>query len=114
YPTLAELAGLETPEAVQGRSFARLLDVPGADSAREDAFIQVGSNFCLRTRQWAYMSYNAGEKGNSEFMLYDMENDPQQYTNLAGKSAYAEVEKGLKKRLTERIAQARSANRSAQ
>lgn len=40
-------------------------------------------------------------------MLYDMENDPQQFTNLSGKTEYAGMEEDLRKRLEERIALAR-------
>jgi hypothetical protein len=42
-------------------------------------------------------------------MLYDMEKDPQQFTNLAGKSDYVDIDKGLQKRLDARIALARKA-----
>ena len=112
YPTLAELSDLEVPGAVQGRSFAHLLDNPDGPGIREDALIQVGSNFCLRTRQWAYMRYASENKGHSECMLYDMEKDPKQFKNLAGRSDYAEIEKSLHKLLDARIALARNARMS--
>jgi len=112
YPTLAELSGLKVPGAVQGQSFAHLLDNPDAIGAREDALIQVGSNFCLRTKQWAYMRYTSGKKGANECMLYDMEKDPKQFKNLAGRNEYAEIEKNLRKRLDARIALARNVGMS--
>jgi hypothetical protein len=40
-------------------------------------------------------------------MLYDMEKDPRQFTNLAGRPEHAEIEKGLRKRLESRIESAK-------
>jgi hypothetical protein len=39
-------------------------------------------------------------------MLYDLYADPHQHVNLAGNQHYAEVSKGLRHRLAERIFQA--------
>jgi len=103
YPTLAALAGLEPPPELQGQSFAHLLDVPDAPHARKDAFSDVGHGFCLRTDRWAYMEYQGKGKGSGGTMLYDMQRDPKQYTNLAGKAAHAEVEQALRERLHARI-----------
>ena len=109
YPTLAELAGLDVPQQVQGKSFAHLLDNPDAPGLKEDAFIQVGPDFCLRTEKWAYMRYASGGKEGNEYMLYDMKKDPKQFNNLAGKHEYAEIEKSLQKRLEARIDEAENA-----
>jgi len=106
YPTLAGLCGVPVPGAVQGKSFARLLDQPDAPGTRTDAFVQDGSDFCLRTDKWALMKYGAPKTDEGVYMLYDMEKDPGQFTNLAGKPAYAEIESELKQRLDERMAQA--------
>jgi hypothetical protein len=53
------------------------------------------------------MRYDSRKEGCSEFMLYDMEKDPKQFTNLAGRSEYAEIEKRLQTRLAARIALAK-------
>jgi len=109
YPTLVELAGLNLPAEVQGRSFAHLLEQPDTPEFREDAFIQADSDFCLRTKRWAYMRYTSGDTGQINTMLYDMEQDPLQFRNLSGKSEYTEVETSLQQRLDARIALAESA-----
>lgn len=112
YPTLAELAGIRAPGQIQGKSFARLLDFPDESGERKDALTQTSSGFCLRTEEWAYMRYQPKKGGAKSFMLYDMKNDPGQFTNLAGNRDTAEVESQLEKRLVERITAARKAGRS--
>jgi iduronate 2-sulfatase len=93
YPTLAELGGLQIPEHVQGKSFAKLLDDP-SQSIHEEVYCLRGKDHLLRTDRWAYLQY---KNGTSE--LYDMHNDPQQFTNLANtpehQSQFAEMERRL-------------------
>ena len=50
--------------------------------------------FAVRNQQYRYVEGNA---------LYDMQKDPLQFTNLAGKAQYADIEKRLRARLEERI-----------
>jgi iduronate 2-sulfatase len=109
YPTLAELADLDAPRHLQGSSFADLLRDPNADCGKEDAFIQVGNGFCLRTDRWACMRYEDKKTKAEQFMLYDMNADPKQYTNLSGDPEFADVEGKLQKRLAARVASAREA-----
>jgi arylsulfatase A-like enzyme len=107
YPTLAERAGLTPPEVIQGRSLVPLLKDPAGPAVRDDALIQAGQNFALRTEKWA-LTRHAGRKGEGGgTMLYDMDKDPQQFTNLAGRPEVAEIEKTLNDRLDRRLAEAR-------
>ena len=106
FPTLAELSGLPPEPGAQGQSLVPLLDDPCAQLPRQDAFITVGKGHGLRSGKWAYMWYpkKKGKKGNTEgSMLYDMENDPEQFTNLSGKAEYEKVQKQLHARLLERM-----------
>jgi len=80
YPTLTELAGLPTPDAVQGSSLVPVLDNPNA-VVKTGALSGGGKNVALRTPDWAYMRY--GKNGSAGEELYDMKADPQQFTNLA-------------------------------
>ena len=90
YPTIAELAGLEYSEHIQGQSLTKTLDNPKHE-VRDMAFSvsQGGRTFLLRTDKWAYIQYD--EDAASGMELFDIENDPKQYVNLAGKSEYAEI-----------------------
>jgi len=104
YPTLAELAGLPKEPAAQGQSLAPLLADPQAALPRTDALIQVGSGFGLRTGNWAYMWFPASKKHKQEgFMLYDMDEDPNQFTNLATDPAHDAIKRQLHERLMTRI-----------
>lgn len=108
YPTLTELAGLPPEANVQGQSLVPLLDNSQSSLQKTDAMIQVGAGFGLRQGKWAWMWYPASKKRKQAgFMLYDMEQDPQQYTNLAENPEFAAVRKQLHERLLERIATAR-------
>lgn len=104
YPTLTELAGLPPDPDVQGQSLMPLLDDSQAELPRTDALIQVSRGFGLRSGPWAYMWYPPSKKQRAEgSMLYDMKNDPQQFTNLAGHPEFSSIKERLHDRLMERI-----------
>lgn len=77
YPTLAELAGLNIPPHVQGKSLVPLVDDPGK-IIKESAYSVTNKGAVIRTDDWAYLRYQDGSEE-----LYDMRRDPQQYSNLA-------------------------------
>ena len=108
YPTIAALAGLSRESGTQGHSLVPLMKDPEARLDRADALIQTGSGFGLRRGRWAYMWYPASKKHPAAAsMLYDMETDPQQYTNLSGQEVHRAIETELHARLMERIDGAR-------
>ena len=51
------------------------------------------------TERWALLSWRDGTRE-----LYDMVADPEQFTNLAGVAAHAEVLAGLQQRLERKLA----------
>ena len=109
YPTLTQLAGLPPDPGAQGQSLLRLLEDPKAQLSKQDAMIQVNAGFGLRSGKWAYMWYPASKKQKREsFMLYDLENDPEQYTSLADEPNYAAIKAQLHERLLKRINDARN------
>lgn len=100
YPTISELCGLPIPEHIQGKSVAKTLDDP-KHSVRDAAFCVNGNSFLYRTNRWAYIRH--GRNGQNGKQLYDMENDPKQYTNLAGEKEHAAVLNELDDKLTRRL-----------
>ncbi|MCL6265914.1 sulfatase [Flagellimonas myxillae] len=82
YPTVAELAGLQYSEHLQGKSLTKTLDDP-THKVRDMAFsvTQNGETFLLRTDKWAFIQY--GEDASEGMELFDMHQDPEQFTNLA-------------------------------
>jgi len=109
YPTLAELAGLECPESVQGKSLVPLLrDVNAREGGKECAYTitNIGKwGASIRTENWRY---NRWERGKGEAELYDCKNDPGQFTNLANDPQYAKVARELDARLRRLKARASS------
>ena len=103
FPTVTELAGLPSHKGAQGISLVNLLNDPKADSKRIDAYSHTTVGHCLRSGKWAYMWYPKQKKNSEGFMLYNMEKDREQYTNLASNPEYDEIKKKLHKRLLERI-----------
>jgi iduronate 2-sulfatase len=82
YPTLSSLCGLTVPPNIQGKDISALLDDP-AQEVREAAFsvAPMRNGFLLREQRYAYIQY--GEDAGKGIELYDTEQDPGQYTNLA-------------------------------
>lgn len=112
YPTLSELAGLPADPGTQGLSLCGLLAAPSSRRpAKPDALIQVSKGFGLRSGKWAYMWYPRSKKDPEAAMLYDMEADPKQFTNLASDPAHAPTVQKLHARLRERIELAKAKER---
>ena len=86
YPTLVERADFAVPDHVHGHSLQPLLENPSAEW-KHPALMSFGEgNNSLRTAQWRYIRYaDGGEE------LYDMINDPFEYTNLAQNPNYAQA-----------------------
>ncbi len=97
YPTLADLAGLSTPPHCQGVSLVKLLKEPDVN-VRDSAYCLRNKAHLLRTDRWAYIQY---PRGGQE--LYDMQNDPKQYTNLVDKAEHADTLANMKQRLKEKL-----------
>lgn len=95
YATLVELAGLERPAFVDGTSLVPLLRDP-AKSWSDVAITTYGDygNFTVRDDRHRYTIYADGEE---EF--YDIEADPNEWTNLADDARYATLKRELAARI---------------
>ncbi|MAS97282.1 MAG: iduronate-2-sulfatase [Verrucomicrobiales bacterium] len=102
YPTICELVGVEIPESVQGKSLVPVLEDPSA-SVRDAAYSLDGKKgSAIRTADWTYMRYRDGSEE-----LYDMVNDPEQFTNLAEEAEFAEKKAELANTLDDKDALAK-------
>ncbi|MEY3175133.1 MAG: Choline-sulfatase [Planctomycetota bacterium] len=84
YPTLAELCQLPTPEHQEGHSLVPQLQDAGAARPWPAITTHNHDNHGVRTRDWRYIRYADGSEE-----LYDMQNDPHEWTNLAGNPAHS-------------------------
>lgn len=90
YPTLADLAGLETPRYVAGVSLAPALADPKA-RPREHAFTQFANGYSIRTERFRYTEW--GEDGSAGRELYDHDVDSEEMFNLADSTDHADHER---------------------
>lgn len=103
YPTLADLCGIDSGEDLDGKSIVPLLDNPGMEW-EYSAFTQIlrpGNGHpvmgrSIRTEKWRYTEWNEGAEG---IELYDHENDPKEFVNLAGHPDYEIVVRELRQKL---------------
>jgi arylsulfatase A-like enzyme len=111
-PTLLDAAGLPVPETMQGRSILQMMRDPG--SVSNEVFIQVSESHvarALRTRRWKYEVEAPNADGWNdmasrryvEALLYDLESDPHELTNLISSPEHAQVRAELRQRLVARI-----------
>jgi arylsulfatase A-like enzyme len=94
YPTLVELCGLPPNLKNEGTSVVPLLTSP--DQAREVASVTTyGKDMhAVRYRNWRYIRYNDGSEE-----LYNLEKDPNEWTNLAQKPEFETIKTTLKNHL---------------
>jgi iduronate 2-sulfatase len=101
YPTLADLCGLTAPDGLDGASLRPLLegdDRPvkaGAFTTASRSRIRLQSQQAaeylgrsVRTDRWRYTEWDRGMRG---VELYDHENDPEEFKNVADVAANKEI-----------------------
>lgn len=108
YPTLNDLSGLGKPAGkLDGQSLKELVFAPEKkwEKGRPVAFMAIKDeapfteevippHFSVVSSRYRYtLCFNGEEE------LYDHEKDPNEWVNLAGKSKYSSIQKGLKQQL---------------
>ncbi|MFT7634201.1 MAG: arylsulfatase A-like enzyme, partial [Mariniblastus sp.] len=94
YPTLVELCKLPTPhQSLEGESLASSLNNPAAAKDRNVflPYMEPGE-YAIINRDWRYIRY--GDDGEE---LYNLREDPNEWTNLASQPKYADVKTRLRK-----------------
>jgi len=100
-PTILDIAGAQKPDGLDGRSLANFLRGSAVDSWPDDVYAEahgyegaLQTQRMVRTISWKYV-YNPC----SFDELYDLESDPGELHNLAGKLGYKHVLRHMKERL---------------
>lgn len=95
YPTLIELCNL-APKQLDGVSLVPLLKNPQAEWDQVSLTTHGRNNHAVRSERWRYIRYADGSEE-----LYDHQQDPMEWTNLAGDPQYNEIKASIAKRLPE-------------
>lgn len=99
YPTLADLCGLPVPGQLDGASLKSLLEDPSAAWDHPALTTHGYKNHGLRNERWRYIRYANGDEE-----LYDHQQDPLEWKNLADDPQYVNVKKQLAQHLPEQDA----------
>jgi arylsulfatase A-like enzyme len=116
-PSLLSAVGVPVPASMQGHNFLPLLDRK-TEGWRNEAYFEMSEYMTargLRTPRFTYAA--AAPRGPgwtpvpradryAEYMMYDLQADPYQHVNLAGRATYAKEAAQLRARLAERIFEA--------
>lgn len=86
YPTLIDLCGLPPRDDLEGISLKPQLVDAGALRERPAITSHNRGNHAVRSVRWRYIRYADGTEE-----LYDLQQDPQEWRNLAGKPEFAAV-----------------------
>ena len=107
FPTISSLCGLEVPQRLQGQDFSPVVDY-SEHQVRDTAFCVSPSNrgFLLRDDRFAYLQY--GEDAAQGVELFDMVDDPGQFTNLADRPEFATVVETFQQKLTQKLQEIRN------
>lgn len=104
-PTILGLAGVETPEDMQGESFHEILEGSSLNDWRESVYYHyfeypavhsVKRHYGIRNEQYKLIHYYYDIDA---WELYDLQEDPQEMNNLINDPAYVEVVEQLKQEL---------------
>ncbi|MCH9649671.1 MAG: sulfatase [Deltaproteobacteria bacterium] len=79
YPTLLELADIPPISNLDGRSFASLLEDPQHPWEHPALTTYPNRDYAVRNQRWRYIRYRNGDEE-----LYDHQQDPHEWHNLAG------------------------------
>ncbi len=122
YPTLVDLAGLEPPKHLEGKSLVPVLNNPAA-AHKPAAFSQYHRTvnrrrlmgYSMRTDRYRFTQWldRYDHSKSIAVELYDHQSDPQENENIADKPEHRETIKRLTSQMTEWLANQRNAIKPA-
>ena len=114
YPTLADLCGLKPPANLDGSSVRPLLedprarwDKPAVTQVLRGEGGQRIMGYSVRAERWRYTEWDGGRSG---VELYDHDNDPHEWNNLANEKKFAKAITELKEVISVMQAKVRTNN----
>ena len=99
-PTLVEAAGGELEHRQFGKSLCPVLTNPEV-THRDFAISEIEGEVMLLNREWKAALNTDGEV----YLLFNVQNDPNETKNLAGSTEVADIETGLRLQILERLVQ---------
>ena len=94
FPTICDLAGVDSGNAGHGRSLTPLLDEPGG-RVHDAVFSEIGDRTMARTETHKFVTNAAGEP----LLLYDLAADQTEEVNLLGRDDCRDVQAEMRDRL---------------
>lgn len=104
YPTLCDLAGLERPTHLAGKSMLPILQNP-THKVNDYLYARWQNGESIKSDRYAYTQYYDKNGQVTSSMLYDHQSDPEENVNIAGNAGYREVEKAMKRELEKHLAE---------
>jgi iduronate 2-sulfatase len=103
YPTLCDLAGLNKPFHLQGKSFVPLLENPD-QTWKEEVYYRLGEGETILTKTHAYTEWLNPKSGKSYArMLYDHRTDPEENVNVVDLPQNKDLVRSLQEKLYNHI-----------
>lgn len=90
YPTLVDMCGLPANAKNEGRSLVPLLKDPGKAWPYPSIIGWKENSFAVQGERYRYIRYGDGSEE-----LYDHQNDPNEWSNLAGQEEVESVKQKL-------------------
>lgn len=96
YPTLCDLAGVETPDSVEGKSLLPILHQPDMKLRETLYFAYRDLIRSVKNDRYKLIEYTGSVR---ETQLFDLENDPIELNNLYGQKEYDAIVHSLRNEL---------------